>query len=402
MRLWVGVIFAILGFWISLLYIQQLGWNDLSEERNADWYLGYAYTLAHEGRYQDCIPKTDSYACATPLPQRAYRLPGYSTFLAGALLIFPDAPAGVFRILNSLMFAMITFWSVALTCRLTQKTWAGVVTGVMIIFSPTMAYFSSVLFTETLFCFLVMWFLIAFAKGRREAGLLFGLALLTRGTLLFAIPLVIYLAPQRRFFTLSMIAPVLLWMLRNWLVLGALVPFSTGTGQVLYGVYNEVSFENATGEWLNPPTVPGWSEFADLDEVEQDKALTRAAIDFARHQSVPALVESEIAKLGNLAGIGPIRQDEWSDVVTFSLINCLWIVLIWTRPEVRQRAKRIWRHTEMRLMAVLLLATLINTLVFYGSPRFRSPFIPLLVIMSAVGAVEVVYALRNKPAKATV
>jgi hypothetical protein len=139
-------------------------------------------------------------------------------------------------------------------------------------------------------------------------GILFGLLLLTRGSLVFAIPVMIVLSPHRRPFVVGMLVVLMPWIARNAIEMKAFIPLSTGGGQVLLGANNDLMYAAArdglpVAEWVDPSTyLPEWETIWELGEIGQDKAATRAAIEYAGKQSPDLLFNVLRARVANFFG----------------------------------------------------------------------------------------------------
>ncbi len=120
---------------------------------------------------------------------------------------------------------------------------AGLVAAGMAAFYPELVWFASHFWVETVFTVLLWWamerLLAADAGGgapvAAASGLLFGLAVLARETVLYFLPLAALWLAWRRpggarraaFLLAASLLVVLPWTLRNWLVFDAFVPVST-------------------------------------------------------------------------------------------------------------------------------------------------------------------------------
>jgi 4-amino-4-deoxy-L-arabinose transferase-like glycosyltransferase len=128
----------------------------------------------------------------------------------------------------------------------------GVIAGVVAAAYPELVWFSAHYWSETLFMVFLWWGIERLlAAGRGEgrvgaavaAGLLWGLAVLTRETVLYFVPLaaawLVWAARPRRVapgaaFLVAALLTVAPWTWRNWVVFHAFVPVSTAGGQNLF------------------------------------------------------------------------------------------------------------------------------------------------------------------------
>ena len=120
---------------------------------------------------------------------------------------------------------------------------AGLVAAGMAAFYPELVWFASHFWAETVFTVLLWWAIErllsadarASASAAAASGLLFGLAVLTRETVLYFLPLAALWLAWRRvggarraaWLLAASLLVVLPWTLRNWLVFDAFVPVST-------------------------------------------------------------------------------------------------------------------------------------------------------------------------------
>jgi 4-amino-4-deoxy-L-arabinose transferase-like glycosyltransferase len=123
---------------------------------------------------------------------------------------------------------------------------------------PSLVAYSHYLYSETLFIALLaasVWLYFRCCEPPRRSGLvgagvLFGLAALTRSTALYFLPVwLAWLAWRRReelpraaLFALAALAAVLPWTLRNAVVLGELMPVDGAVGRTVWWAYNEAPY----------------------------------------------------------------------------------------------------------------------------------------------------------------
>lgn len=290
MRRLTPLVFALVALHLSLSYTADVGWNHHQE------HLGDRYDcLSHS------ILKGDYLDCHTGAAPTAYRLPVYPVVLAGMFGAFGGSEAAA-RLLQSVIAACTVYVAVAFAQRLGGVGW---IAGVGCVVSWSLYYFASMLMTESLFALLLLLFVVALTDRHwRTSGVLLGLLLLTRGTLLFSLPFLALLVPRRAAlrFALPALCIVGLWAARNAVVMRAFVPFSTGNGSVLWGANNPLKFAEARGDWINPPHLPDWDSIKDLPEVELDHAQTRLALDYVRTVTLPVLAIEGVAKAWALWG----------------------------------------------------------------------------------------------------
>jgi hypothetical protein len=184
------------------------------------------------------------------------------------------------------------------------------------------------------------------------SGIILALALLTKGTLFLSLPFLLPFIGRRKVFLPVAIGCALIfapWIVRNWLTFGAFIALSTGGGHVLYGANNPYY---PPGSWQWAIRFPNWHEYAALDEVSQDRALSQVALNYLRTQSPIQLLERGTAKLRTLAG---------------SPVGVLWLLVM-----LGTMARRRWGRTE-RLCIALWAGLILNTVIFWGDSRFLFP-----------------------------
>lgn len=300
------IVFAWLSLFIALAYVRNTGWHNTDHERSGDWYWGYADTLASDGRYQNCAPEPDSIRCAAPLPDRAYRLPGYPLFLAGVLLIAPDNAVPIVKALQAVMVAGVVYIMVSLIQRIDSRQWVVMAGGVAMLGTRQVYYNAPLAQTETLFMFVLVIFAQAFLVRRwKLAGALWGASLLIRTSLIFASPFLLLLIPRKAIarFSVCVVLVLIPYTVRNFAVLGVFAPFGTNGGMNIKAGHNAESYE--TGQFTNPDDLPGWQTFARLNEVAQDKALRASGMDYLKSHltELPAATGRKIWASMELEGV---------------------------------------------------------------------------------------------------
>ncbi len=124
----------------------------------------------------------------------AYRMPLFPLFLSGIYLIFGRAPQNAYPVMV-ILAALIPVLTYFLGLNVFNLK-VGLLAGVICALDMHLIYYSDFLLTEPLYVFLVLAGMIAFEKLRISyawqwaviAGILFGLANLTRTTLAFSLP----------------------------------------------------------------------------------------------------------------------------------------------------------------------------------------------------------------------
>lgn len=232
-----------------------------------------------------------------------------------------------------------------------------------------------------------------------SAGLLWGMAVLTRVELLVAMPLVwiAYIVAHRAtkrlvlkhltVQTLIVGALVSIWVLRNLLMIG--VPsLSTQRGVAFWGAHNAITFTDPHygGSWLEYFSLPSVKATEPLrgSEGDRDRQAWNYGVAAVQHnlRHVPRL---EILKLRRL--LSPFfetsnRAALWALAIGW-LITAPFVLLGVWRIVARSRAD--WLLWTPVLLPIL--STVVMCEIFYGGARFRDAVSPLFVVVAAYGIV---------------
>jgi len=264
-------------------------------------------------------------------------------------------------------------------------------------FYPELIWYASHFWCETLFL-TFFWMavervLAADETGSRRAalaaGLLFGVAILTRETLLYLLPVaVIWLAwPKPRRWglsatvvmsTLVVVAP---WTLRNWIQFDAFIPVSTGGGLNLYQGNAGISRGEVYDEYYANEGKVGQFQWA------------RAAGLRAIWNRQPAWIFEKIrdegprlAELDSLALIH-LRRGAYGEEVSCAayqgvafIVLVPWILIAMASVAALARAPM---NRRMVLLLALLGAYLLLHIATHGFSRYRLPVLPAFMILAA-------------------
>lgn len=274
---------------------------------------------------------------------------------------------------------------------------AGLAAGLMAAAYPELVWYAGHFWSETVFVVL-LWAAIerliaAPPEGPPRSvvapGLLWGLAILTRETALYLLPVATaWLAWPRTarawsraaLFTAAALAVVLPWTARNYALVGGLVPVATR------GSFN-LWLANADSDW---PAV-----YADYESV-QNGELARDR--YARDQAAAAIrarlpwwpLEKAWREVPAFWGVndhlvvhierGAYRlplAGRWA--IALGTVLAYVAVLVLALPSVVPAS----RERAFRLVLVLLSVYLAMHVAAFGSPRFRLPFVPVLFLLAA-------------------
>ena len=247
----------------------------------------------------------------------AFRAPGYSFVLAFVYLVFGGHSWTAGRIENVFIGTVLVALIGVIAAQLWSRRIAIVAMGLAAVY-PVFLVIGSGLELEPLLVSLMLGALAAGLQARRQpalrrwpilAGVLTGLAILTRETGFLVLPAVIWLVwqsrrensePMRRrvLASLTVVAVALVivapWTIRNAVTLHAFVPVSTSDGVGLAGTYNNTSLHDRA-IWITP-----WSDPTDgrvllalhnPSEVKVDDVLVKSSLDMIeKHLNYPLTV----------------------------------------------------------------------------------------------------------------
>jgi hypothetical protein len=380
-------------------------WSSIWTAGDTAEYLTFARNLAFHHVFG-----AGTNAASVPLPT-ASRPPLYPMLIA--LLWWNDSPPVLaVLLLQSLLGAM----TVALVYWIASDRFnrvVAVIASLGMVLAPMTGYFTAVILTETLFTFLLT--LAFFLWGRKKpalCGLAFGLAALTRPTILpfiIILPLLALLPSLRlqwrtylTIFVMALVLP-LVWTIRNAVVFKEFIPISvSGWGtQILAGTFDVelVGIKVWTGsEWAlyDVNTHPLLQAESGLNETERERVflrrgLRRIADDplhwlVVRAEQYPKLfLDSGNYVLGSYNI--PIRQALaesrfWVLLVKGAFIVGNFIVLGIAVLGFYVERKRI--PSLIHLVAFPIYLLLIHLLTWIES-RYTLPIMPIVAIFFAVG-----------------
>jgi 4-amino-4-deoxy-L-arabinose transferase-like glycosyltransferase len=378
-------------------------------ENDAQDYDRHARSLAADQGYPPPLH------VVAPGGPSAFRPPGYPLFLAGVYLVSDDsAQAG--RYLNAVLGAV----SVLLIFLVAQQLWSRRVglwaAGIGAIYPP-LALLSLELYSEPLFIDLLLGAVLAALAYRRDprarwallAGVLAGLATLTRANAVLVLPLLalaLWFPPRRSLGSLAAPLTALLaaaaiiapWTIRNYVVFADFVPLSTTTGFGLAGVYNDQARDDQrfTGLWRGPIIIPAFRDvysIPQLREVDIDEKLRDRGRSYALDHPgyVGEVFLWSTLRLLNFAEAGTATPDGiyrgrglgveltpaeplgFYLLLPFAIAGALLIL----RGQ-RELRGPLW----FWLLPVVLV---LPALFVLGLPRYRSPAEPFLIMLAAFG-----------------
>jgi 4-amino-4-deoxy-L-arabinose transferase-like glycosyltransferase len=385
---------------------------------DAEYYWSLAGTIC-QGTLYEIVDWGD-------IPHFALRTPGYPIFLAGCRAVLGDRPL-VARLVQAVL-GMVTVW---LVYRLSlevlgeqeiqpslhgdsrpRRLWSvPLVAAGLTALHPYFIAMSALLLSEAVFVFwmiLALWglaviwnrpgdgaprktgrdLLIAFGVGAAS-----GVAILTRPSWAMFVPVMMAalgyrltrlggavssraLGVLRPLFIMALGLVVVMapWWVRNASIYGRFVPTAIWMGASLYDGLNPGATGASHMEFLGDPEI--WP----LDELDQDRELTRRALQFARQEPGRA-VRLAVIKLGrywcpwpNAEGFRSVWLAGASAVVMVPLLAGIGLGLVHRRGD-----PRAWF-----LLAGPLIYFCILHMAFASSMRYRIPAeVPAMVLAAA-------------------
>jgi 4-amino-4-deoxy-L-arabinose transferase-like glycosyltransferase len=386
-----------LGFLLRLVLAIALGIDEPPEPgSDSEEYDVYAWNVAQGRGFRGHSPDVVDRDHLT-----ANRPPGTSLVWAAFYYVFGHRYGGV-RVLNCLVGAA-TIALVYLVGRQSFSRPVGLLAAAAFTVWPISLYYSTQLLSEPLGTFWLLAYVAAaldFAARPEPvramvAGLMLGMALLTRGNVVLLMPLTLiwavvqfwgrsYATAWALAIPLVAVAMLVPWSLRNYRVFGAFVPLSTGSGDVLLGSNNRLvaTDPNLYGYWVFPDELPEYREQlkAPNDELVRDRLEIKLAKEWVR--SNPDrwwyLIYSKFRRLwtpllqprspwvfraGTLVAWGPV-------LVLFALAYFPTLIRFLNRKDPS------W------LIHLVIFHVVLNALVFWGSSRFRYPIEGLCLILA--------------------
>lgn len=360
----------------------------------------------------------------------------------GCVCIYPHIPTTVRPPLYPLFMAIVYVFSGydplhvrlalsvtgALTCllvagmaRILMGKRVGVLAGLVAATYPQLFIWDAFLYSEGLaiFFFALCCYLAMRLHKRHQwwvwlsVGLIFGLAALVRPNGVYALLAVIAViavavalretpprqgAIQAAALTLGCILALSPWVVRNYLDTGgSFVPFTTVTGIVIAGSYNDLSFSDPAnaGIWVNPLRVPAdastMKRFPLICDARCEVARSNAAEQMGIHwaethvKDLPLLLYRRMKQFWHPnSPPGEAGMPVWR---SFAIIYPTVVILL-AFVGALFALRRDWRAA---LMPLLFAASVVaGGLLFYGTPRMRAPMEPMIVVFGAVGLASLI------------
>jgi len=366
-------------------------------------YDSYAWNLVQGRGYSGISPDVKSPTGELLEHPTAYRAPLTSVFWAGIYWLFGHRYSPV-RLAQCVLdtLTILVLYRIARLCF--SDVVALLTAGVYAVW-PTALLYSSLPGSEPLYAFLFCWSLLLSLQFAEHptllralgAGVLLGLALLTRGN---AVMMVVLLIPwgvvQFRktpwlilraclipFMAMLMLLP---WTIRNYRVLHAFVPIETGGGDVLLGSYNRVIATDPLyyGYWVFPTSeLPEYTQqiTAPNDEVKRDGVEMRLAKQWILDHPEKwwYLLESRFRRSWTpfLQPKSPVlyrigMMASWGPVLVLLILGFLPTAIYF-----------LGTNHPGWILHIGILHFVLTALVFWGASRFRYPVEGLCIILAS-------------------
>lgn len=315
---------------------------------------------------------------------RASRAPLYPLFCAGVEWLVGESRAGI-RILQTL----ISVATVYLVFRIASGVGGicGIISACLATIFPYLTFYTGIILTETLFVFLILCLCLSSfeggAKGGVLAGLLSGLCTLIRPSMLF-FPFFLSIAFLRKGKAwlgavwgayLLTLAP---WVLRNYLVLGELIPGTTLAGASLYEANSDPALIAGGGPAMH---LIRWErETEGMTEVQKDRYYRRKALRWIREhpKEFLTLVVKKQMRFWSPVPNNPLFRG-WKYALP-ALVSFLVVTLAGVAGLFLFREPGVAFNYSLALLVYLVLLHS----VFVGSIRYRLPLEALFCIHAGI------------------
>jgi hypothetical protein len=272
---------------------------------------------------------------------------------------------------------------------------AGLVAAALAALYPELVWFASHFWAETLFSVLLWWAIERLAASdalgstvaAAGAGLLFGLAVLTRETVLYFLPVAALWLAWRRAgggrrvlaFACASLVVVVPWTVRNWLVFDAFVPVSTAGALNLWQGNTRLSREQVYEE-----------HWAVHGRIQQYEHARRRAVEAILERQPLWLLEKLRSELPEFwaahaqpivhlerGAYGPVRRPLALAAVALVLVPYLAVLALFVLGLAWPAASRpTWLVLSFLGFYVAL------HVAAHGYPRYRLPAMPALLLLA--------------------
>jgi len=343
----------------------------------------------------------------------AYRPPAWPLFIAPMAVL--GEPSRWVILLSVALLGLSAVFAGRIAAKITGSPWGWLAAPLLLVY-PLNLYTASTLYPQLLAtaALLAMWAVVLEATQDAESGptltagqgLLIGLL---AAVLSLAVPTMIFSGlvvgawvvwSQRagRLRTaasmgVGLALPILAWTLRNLVVLGAPVPFSTSSGQNLL-IGNNPSATPDSGLAVD---ISAWiRKAAGLSEPERDALYRQAALDWIIGHPWEAFI-LWLGKTANYFNPYNSPSTEGQGSTAAMLVGWMSFVLLIAAVVARfalRRSVPLWRSEVLYVVLFILNAPVMA--VFFTRTRFRQPLDASLVVIAAIPVALGIAALLDR------
>ena len=333
----------------------------------------------------------------------SFRAPGFPLLLAAVYAVAGVNHFVTARIVFCLIGAALTLVVFALARRLTDDITA-LIAALLAALYPNILYYTIHFSSEPLFTLLLTATVLALlcaVEQRRlayycTAGLLLGLAALTRPIGLYFAPLFALAAAWsgRRnwravmaglaLFGAGLTVVIAPWAVRNYRVHDRWLLLVSNGGSTFWGSNNTIVLNERAeqGGWVTTNRMPEQKQLVRTqgNEVDADRMEWNFGKEFLRAhpESIPQLMWYKLREMWTPIGHTPNKKFNWIIGLSYGTALPFMIVGLWLFACHTGRTA-----AQLSIMAAPIAGTILSGLVFYGSARFRSTIEPFLLIFAA-------------------
>lgn len=227
------------------------------------------------------------------------------------------------------------------------------------------------------------------------AGACWGMAILTRVELVVAVPIACALlvferreerrARARQWIVQALVIAAMLapWVIRNGVVMHEYT-LSTQGGCTFWGAHNDVTFGSTrfAGTWVDCSKVVDPAHPMRGNEIERNHLTMSYGVEAVRAHAaqLPYLTAMKVWRLMSPYFETPNRVSLYAMAIGWigTAPFFAWGLTTWCRMTTPARS------IGLTLLSPLL-AMLVTTVIFYGSPRYRDAAAPVVIVFAAIG-----------------
>lgn len=338
----------------------------------------------------------------TPGQPTAFRAPGFPFLIAGVYRVTGINNYLAVRLVFCLIGALIALVVVGLAREVTSEPVAWLA-GALAAVYPNLLYYVIHFSSEplfTLFLTLATWLFIRATKSGNVrpvigAGILLGLAALTRPMAFYFLPLyAVVLLWRRRSLILpavlcvATVLPIAPWTIRNFNALDRWCPFTSNGGSTFWGANNAIVLTNPAfhGQWISTGELGAQKDPVKLlpNEVDRDRLEMKLGQQF---------LQEHVADWPRLAWYK--FRELWTPFCKTPNKKFNSIILLSYAPLLPFMVFGAWLLRKETGLWIPILGTILGALAFYGSARFRSTIEPILLIFVAKALIHLVGRLKS-------